>query len=529
MSLGLRYWGSFAFTSLACISLLLYSKSGTSQRSSKNAKFEGFQTNYITVFLLAMLSDWLQGPYVYELYVSYGFNQQQIAELFVCGFGSSMIVGTFVGGLADKFGRKFMCILYSVFYILACLTKLFNNYYLLMLGRFLSGVATSLLFSAFETWMVCEHHKQGFDSNLLGTTFSYATFGNGLIAVLAGLVANTAAKMFGFVAPFVLALFPLTIVGMLVYFTWTENYGNQQLNVYSTLLQGFEFIKNDSKIVALGIAQSCFEGAMYTFIFMWTPALKSAEENQIKGINDIDLESTSQYLGLIFAVFMICFMIGSTIFKLININNDYLYKIPLLLHFVSFFAMGIVTIFLNNKFIVYSMFLIFETMVGLFYPSYGVIKSERIPENIRSSVMNMFRMPLNAFVVVLLIKIKFLSFQSVFAICTATHAIAFVSYYYFYHSSHALDLVNNKPAININKPKNDDEEKYSTEHLLKENIHSSPTLHPHHLHQQDKINVVNMNTTTSSSTSTLKNKSFFEEEDIQMLELRKLLNEIDNM
>ena len=40
--------------------------------------------------------------------------------------------------------------------------------------------------------MVCEHHKQGFDGKLLGETFSYSTFGNGLVAVIAGLVANTA-------------------------------------------------------------------------------------------------------------------------------------------------------------------------------------------------------------------------------------------------------------------------------------------------------------------------------------------------
>jgi hypothetical protein len=31
-----------------------------------------------------------------------------------------------------------------------------------MLGRVLGGVATSLLFSAFESWLVAEHFKRGF-------------------------------------------------------------------------------------------------------------------------------------------------------------------------------------------------------------------------------------------------------------------------------------------------------------------------------------------------------------------------------
>ena len=148
-----------------------------------SARFAAFQRNYIIIYLLAMFSDWLQGPYVYQLYVSYGFDQQAIAELFVCGFGSSMIVGT-VGGISDKLGTQecvhlIQCNLYRC---TCCFTKMVPEYWTLMLGRFLSGVSTSLLFSVFESWMVCEHQKQGFDSSLLVGTFSNAIFGNGLVA-----------------------------------------------------------------------------------------------------------------------------------------------------------------------------------------------------------------------------------------------------------------------------------------------------------------------------------------------------------
>ncbi len=40
-------------------------------------------------------------------------------------------------------------------------------------------------------------------------------------------------------------------------------------------------------------------------------------------------------------------------------------------------------------------FLLFELTVGMFYPSYGSIKSQNIPEEVRSGVMNIFRIPLN--------------------------------------------------------------------------------------------------------------------------------------
>ena len=49
--------------------------------------------------------------------------------------------------------------------------------------------------------------------------------------------------------------------------------------------------------------------------------------------------------------------------------------------------------------------------------------------------MNIFRIPLNAFVVLLLLKIKFLSSQVVFLICTLTHLVALLCYGYFYMHS----------------------------------------------------------------------------------------------
>ena len=46
-----------------------------------------------------------------------------------------------------------------VTYTLGCFTKHWNNYHMLMVGRLFCGVATSLLYSAFETWLVAEHFK----------------------------------------------------------------------------------------------------------------------------------------------------------------------------------------------------------------------------------------------------------------------------------------------------------------------------------------------------------------------------------
>merc|ERR1719218_392853 len=119
-----------------------------------------------------------------------------------------MVFGTFMGGLADKYGRKFMCIQFAIIYFFSCLTKFYNNFWLLMIGRLTGGIATSLIFSVFEAWMVSEHTKQGFDPALLSDTFGYAYFGNGMVAIAAGQVAQYFVNDFGYVAPFGVALVP---------------------------------------------------------------------------------------------------------------------------------------------------------------------------------------------------------------------------------------------------------------------------------------------------------------------------------
>ncbi len=47
-------------------------------------------------------ADWLQGPYVYALYTHYGYDIQMIGILFIVGFGTAAVFGTFVGSAADR-------------------------------------------------------------------------------------------------------------------------------------------------------------------------------------------------------------------------------------------------------------------------------------------------------------------------------------------------------------------------------------------------------------------------------------------
>ena len=45
----------------------------------------------------------LTGPYLYKLYSHYGFEEAQIAVLYVCGFSSTVILGTWAPIAADRY------------------------------------------------------------------------------------------------------------------------------------------------------------------------------------------------------------------------------------------------------------------------------------------------------------------------------------------------------------------------------------------------------------------------------------------
>lgn len=82
---------------------------------------------------------------------------RSICRTLHAGFGASLLIGTFVGSLADRLGRKFMAGAYVLTYSLSCLTKHSSGFRVLLVGRILGGTATSLLFSVFESWVVAEH------------------------------------------------------------------------------------------------------------------------------------------------------------------------------------------------------------------------------------------------------------------------------------------------------------------------------------------------------------------------------------
>ncbi len=120
--------------------------------------------------------------------------------------------------------------------------------------------------------------------------------------------------------------------------------------------------------------------------------------------------------GLIFAIFMVACMIGACLFKQIGSSMP---APQLLTYVVMLSAGGLLPAAMGSRSLAINLlgFCLFEGCVGCYWPLIGNIRSELIPEEARSTIMNMFRIPLNLIVVAVLYHIGDLEQQTVFQFC----------------------------------------------------------------------------------------------------------------
>lgn len=194
---------------------------------------------------------------MYVLYKYYGYGIGDIGKFFIVGFGSSMIFGIIVGSLVDRYGCKFVGLIYVVMYIVFCIMKYWSDYGVFMFGCFFGGIATSLLFIAFEFWFVFEYFFWNYDLEWLNGMFLKVIFiGNGVVLIVVGLLVNYLVidMNFGFVASFDVAVTFLVIGGVIIVLMWIENRGVVNVNVFFEV--SFLVVKyvifNDKKVLYFG-------------------------------------------------------------------------------------------------------------------------------------------------------------------------------------------------------------------------------------------------------------------------------------
>jgi len=372
---------------------------------------------YLTVYAIVMGADWLQGPYIYSLYrEQYEFPERLVALLFVTGFSSAGIIAPLVGVWADQHGRKKLCLTFCITYTLACICSQVPYLPVLLGGRVLGGISTSILYSAFETWLISSANSLALPQADLSSVMGRATLVNGFVATAAGVISNQLVASTGsFSTPFVASGCVLVLAWIVIKGTWTENYGGgggtTQASVdplqLRRLWQAFKIVRNDPHLLVIGLTQTCFEGSMYLFVFNWVPALQEASH-----------DPSSLPLGYIFSSYMVAMMLGSLLYTSIVAYftpadpeaHDIAIDAPLTLHAklsslvcaTSALALA-VSVRSTDEHVRFWAFCVFEACVGLYYPVQGMLRGSLISNEHRATLSSLFRVPLNIFVVVALL------------------------------------------------------------------------------------------------------------------------------
>ncbi|CAN9132724.1 unnamed protein product [Alternaria alternata] len=368
---------------------------------------------FFPIYLLVNAADWLQGPYIYPIYKDEkGLPEETVAFLFLIGFISAGISASFVGTLADRYGRKTACLGYCALYSLSCTTLLSDNIYVLFFGRILGGVCGTVLWSVFESWMVAEFNQLMLPDGEphLSAIFSTMTTSNTCVAIGAGIFAEWAVRMTGTAkTPFMASIGCLSLSFLAISKYWGENYGTSSRRASETegLLQQEEAtpappatsalrtILRDRNIMMLALVSGFFEGSLFLFIFFKFPALKLS--HKLAGSTD------ELPFGLIFAILMCSMMFGSLLYKHLSTSATPVSAQKML---TGILAVSSACFFVPGHFrderLTLWCFCIFELCCGVYYPAMGSLKSKLVEDGSRASIYGILRIPLNVFVVLAL-------------------------------------------------------------------------------------------------------------------------------
>lgn len=348
--------------------------------------------------------------------------------IYACGIVSSAIFMPAKDIISDKLGRRTTVLLFCVVYSLSCLLILIPNYGVLLIGRCIAGLTNSILFSTMETWYVHEHiNNYDFPKEWVPITFSHVAFGSSIVAVAAGVVADAFARWLslGPPAPFVIAIPVLLSSILALLLMWTENFGEEKKFVLrkegKSCLEGLKTIVQNVDLFLVGAIQSLFESVVFVFIFIWTPSLDV--------FHDVPL-------GIIFASFMVCYMLG-------NITCDYLISkvgYPMTRVLVVLSGSASVIFMIAAQFArdttgqfyrIKMLFCLqsFELICGFYFPIMRVLREKFLPAEHKLSVTNWFRVPLTIFSSLALLNYHDTSggIPQLFVFCSVMMGLAFIT------------------------------------------------------------------------------------------------------
>jgi hypothetical protein len=162
---------------------------------------------------------------------------------------------------------------------------------------------------------------------------------------------------------------------------------------WGQIFNGKDFL---SPVLLVGAIQSLFEGGMYTFVFNWVPTLMTSYPEGVSAFFGIQ--------GVVFTLFMLSISIGGSLYPLLHSDKGMgmgmsVGSVSVGVYVVAAGAMAVLATS-SDFFVQLAALLVVEGCVGLFFVVVGTVRSMVLPSSALSTLMNIFRVPLNILVVV---------------------------------------------------------------------------------------------------------------------------------
>ncbi|KAI1260600.1 MFS general substrate transporter [Xylariaceae sp. FL1019] len=392
---------------------------------SHDVEARRFKSTFLWVYLLVMGAEWLQGPFTYTLFRhEKALTESTVALFYIITYTGAALSSLFTGYLTDRFGRRRACLCFCFIHALAAVTVYSDQLSILALGRVLAGIGITLLWTAFESWMIAEYNERGLEESelTLGAMFAGMTTANCLTAIFAGILGHCVVFVMGSkVVPFLFGIVLDLIAAILMVQTWSENRGTppssapdeeglKQEPFASSLFGGraYGFTK-DARVWSISFATCCFEGTLFLFLFFWPGALQDA--------HGVSSEDDTIPHGVIFACFMASMVLGALGFNILISHHPpsssnalenpikphtstptRLLGTALLLAAVGF----LIAAFIEHELSSFFAFLLIEACNGVYVPSIAYHRGIIVEDKDRARVYSLMNIPLFVFVVLAL-------------------------------------------------------------------------------------------------------------------------------
>ena len=393
---------------------------------------DSLKARYLIAFVLTRSAMWAKAPYLYTLFMTvHKFSMAEIGILYLVDAVAALILGPITGQLADKYGRKLFCHCYNWSIILNLLLRMQGSRFLAYLAQIVTGFGAGLICTTFEAWVVYESDKE-FDiykeeaERFRKRLFKNSNIYDAAVSIITTGICAIIYSFWGIYAPFWISIILSFLAYVVIEKYWDENKPLEKStqNISGQLEEAMKELKKVN-VLCIGLIEGIALAVLNIFLFSWTPILKQTTPG---GMN----------VGFIYTTMVLTMIVGTKSYEVLIVycNFDYYMSIAgcVLIQGILLFIT-----YKDNRFLARMIYLaLFNGLTGFYNPLNSIVKSNIIIEKYRALLMNLFRIPLNFYVIIVLLTLRYMNPFTVALIagsmCFVASAIGiYLCIYLYYH------------------------------------------------------------------------------------------------